>query len=203
MRGRVLLWIWIAACADTHGAGPDAELAEDADARDAADAENEDASTADGGAPGDASDFLTMPAFDDAASPDACNRVLNDGPALEMHFITEALPRALGGSIAEGVYERVAVSAYAASGGDAGSADATGSAVLWLTRGEFHFSESLGPGPDQHLSGTIAQQGTQLILTRTCPLPKRISPYDRFDASERELVFYSSSLQRTITYRRR
>jgi len=210
MRARVGIWLWLAACGDAGSAGPDADLDDDAPApsdAQGADAELEDeadASIGDAGAAHDAGGFLTGPAFEDAGGPDACNHLLNDAPQIETVYIAAPLPEAGGGMIEEGVYERVAVRHFTGAGGDAGTADASSDrAVLWLTEGEFHFSQSNAGGPDEHLSGTYAQQGTRLTLTRTCPQPALVSPFDQAEASERELVFYSSSLQRAIAYRRR
>jgi hypothetical protein len=206
MRVCVLLGLLVA-CGDAGGGAPDAEPAEDAESpRDAGSDSAEpppDGSGLDADTDPDAGDFLSMPAFTDAAPPDACNRVLNDAPPYATHYIAEAPPEAAGGVIADGVYERVALRYYTGAGGDAGSVEASGRTLLWLTQGAFHFSQSIEGGPNEHLSGTITHQGKQLTLTRTCPGPMLTSPYDQFEASESELVFHSSSLQSTISYRRR
>jgi hypothetical protein len=206
MRFCVLLGLLVA-CGDSGGSTPYANPADDAasprdadsDSAAAPDDAGLDADTADA----DAGGFLDTPAFNDAAPPDACNRVLNDAPPYATQWIAEPLPEAGGGAIADGVYERVAVRYYTGATGDAGSVEGSGRTLLWLTQGAFHFSQSIDGGPNEYLSGTIAHQGKQLTLTRTCPGPMQTSPYDQFEASESELVFYSSSLQSAISYQRR
>jgi hypothetical protein len=144
--------------------------------------------------------FADAPAMDDAAV--GCNKLVNDALLVTAEYVPSEVPVAMGGTIADGVYQRARLIFYTGAGGMSGPATDTERTVAWFTGGNFQLVGSFNGNPDERSSGTYAASGTTFTFQRLCPM-MATSPYDRFTATEREITLYSATLKRALVYTRR
>jgi hypothetical protein len=137
------------------------------------------------------------PPLDDAAPAGACTAILNDAKPIIKQQVASAMPAAKGGTIVEGLYERVAWTSYTGPGGATGETDR---AIGWFSGGRFQIV-STASNPERY-TGTYATAGTGITLTMTCP-NAATSPYTAYTANATTIVLYAPTLGLSLTWQRR